>query len=163
MSLKTPSSSLEPSVEISAPKPFEAIDRGNFAVMEKQISVEEIERFALLSGDFNPLHLDAAFAQQTQFARPVAHGMLVGSYVSTLIGMRLPGPGALWTQQTFRWLHPVFAGDVIRVVLRVVHKSPGSRMLKVEVEASNQDGIRILDGAGLVMMVEKQASPATAS
>jgi acyl dehydratase len=163
MNLATHPRSFGPNEEISAPKRFEAIECGDFAVLEKRISVDEIERFAQLSGDFNPLHLDATFAEQTQFAKPIAHGMLVGSYVSTLIGMRLPGPGALWIQQTFRWLHPIFAGDVVRVVLRVVHKSPGSRMLKVEVEASNQDGTRILEGAGLVMMVEIHTSAATAS
>jgi acyl dehydratase len=147
---------------VSVPKQFAEIEPGDYAVLEKRISAEEIERFASLSGDFNPLHVDADFARQTQFARPVAHGMLLGCYVSTLIGMRLPGPGALWTQQTFRWLRPVFAGDVIRLVLRVVHKSPGSRTLKVDFEASNQDDIRIMEGTGLVMLLEKKTPATTA-
>lgn len=139
----------------SRPKPFSSIEPGDCAVLEKRISAEAIEAFALLSGDRNPLHVDATFASRTAFNQPVAHGMLLGAYLSTLIGMYLPGPGAVWTQQSLRWLLPVFAGDVVRLVLRVVHKSPGIRMLKVQVEAVNQNGAIVMTGDGLVMMLEQ--------
>lgn len=137
-------------------KPFFSIEAGDCAVLEKRISAEAIEAFALLSGDRNPLHVDGTFARQTVFNKPVAHGMLLGAYLSTLIGMHLPGPGALWTQQSLRWLLPVFAGDLVRLTLRVVHKSPGIRMLKVQVEAVNQNGAIVMKGDGLVMMVEQR-------
>jgi len=137
-------------------KPFSSIQPGDCAVLEKRISPEAIEAFARLSGDRNPLHVDGIFASQTVFNKPVAHGMLLGAYLSTLIGMHLPGPGALWTQQSLRWLLPVFAGDVVRLILRVVHKSPGIRMLKVQVEAVNQNGAIVMTGDGLVMMVEQR-------
>jgi len=140
----------------SGPKPFSSIQPGDCAVLEKRISAEAIEAFALLSGDRNPLHVDGTFASQTAFNKPVAHGMLLGAYLSTLIGMHLPGPGALWTQQSLRWLSPVFAGDVVRLSLRVVHKSPGIRTLKVQVEAINQNGAIVMNGDGLVMTVEQR-------
>jgi acyl dehydratase len=143
-------------------KTFNEIQPGDCAVLEKEISSEAIRAFAALSGDFNPLHIDEHFASKSSFAKPVAHGMLLGSYVSTLIGMHLPGPGALWTEQSFRWLLPVFAGDVVRVTLRVVHKSPAARMLKVQMEACNQDGRKVMEGAGLVMMTKMEALPETA-
>ena len=85
-----------------------------------------MQAFAALSGDHNPLHVDAAFARQTSFQKPVAHGMLLASYVSTLVGMHLPGPGALWTRQSFRWPAAVFAGDTVELTLRVTHKSEGT-------------------------------------
>ena len=140
---------------------FSEIQPGDCAVLVKEISSEGIRAFAALSGDFNPLHLDEHFASKTPFAKPVAHGMLLGSYVSTLIGMHLPGPGALWTEQSFRWLLPVFAGDVVRVTLRVVHKSPATRVLKVQMEACNQAGRKVMEGAGLVMIVKMEALPET--
>jgi acyl dehydratase len=143
-------------------KSFHEIQPGDCAVLEKEISREAIWEFAMLCGDFNPLHVDERFAGQTAFARPVAHGMLLGSYVSTLIGMQLPGPGALWTEQSFRWLLPVFSGDVVRVALRVVHKSPATRMLKVAMEAHNQHGQKVMEGAGLVMMARMEAQPGAA-
>jgi len=131
---------------------FADIQLGDSATIEKVISVKAIQDFALLSGDFNPLHVDEAFAGKTPFRRPVAHGMLLGSYLSTLIGMHLPGPGALWTEQTVRWLLPVFPGDVVQMTLRVVHKSTAARVLRLQMEACNQDGKKVMEGAGLVTM-----------
>ena len=61
-----------------------------------------MEAFAALSGDYNPLHMDSGYARRTHLGRRVVHGMLVASYVSTLIGMQLPGAGSLWMQQSFR-------------------------------------------------------------
>ena len=136
------------------PKTFSDIQLGEFAVLEREISKEAIQAFAALSGDFNPLHVDEAFASKTIFGKPVAHGMLLSSYVSTLIGMHLPGPGALWTEQSFRWLLPVFAGDTVRVTVRVVYKSPGTRTLKLSAEALNQDGAKVMEGSGLVTMAK---------
>jgi 3-oxoacyl-[acyl-carrier protein] reductase len=142
-------------------KPFSEIQAGDCAVLERTVSAETIEAFAAVSGDRNPLHIDDDFARNTVFAKPVAHGMLLGAYVSTLVGMHLPGPGALWTQQSFRWLQPVFVGDTVRVMLRVTHKSVGSRTLQVQVEALNQNGVKIMEGEGLVLMVEQRAARTT--
>jgi acyl dehydratase len=151
-----------PTSTSAALREFSQIQPGDCAVLEKQISPEAIQAFAALSGDYNPLHMDERFARETPFSKPVAHGMLVASYVSTLIGMYLPGPGALWTEQTFRWLRPVFAGDVVRVTLRVLHKSPAAHMLKLQAEASNQNGVKVMEGTGLVKMVMPEAKSATA-
>jgi 3-oxoacyl-[acyl-carrier protein] reductase len=139
-------------------KSFEEIAVGDTAQIERTISKESVEAFAQLSGDWNPLHTDAVYAKTTEFGRPVAHGVLLASYVSTLIGMHLPGPGALWAEQHFRWLAPVFAGDHLRVGLRVTHKSAGSRTLTVEVEAANQHGVKVMNGNGVVTVVERRAA-----
>ena len=118
-----------------------------------------MEAFAKLSGDRNPLHMDDSFAARTHFQRRVVHGMLVANYVSALIGMRCPGPGALWSQQNFRWLAPVFIGDRIDLTMKVTHKSEGSRSLTIEVKALNQEGKVVMEGEGTVTALEERQQP----
>ena len=138
------------------PADFDKIAVGDNARFVKKILAEDLEAFARLSGDYNPLHMDADFARRTSFQRRVVHGMLIGNYVSTLVGMHLPGPGALWAQQNFRWRAPVFIGDEISITLRVTHKSEGTRTINVEVAAVNQNGQTVLEGEGTVMLLEEK-------
>ena len=145
--------SLSPSTAL--PREFASIQVGDTAQLVKTISARDLEAFAALSGDYNPLHVDAAFARRTSFQKPVAHGMLVASYVSTLVGMQLPGPGALWTRQNFRWPAAVFAGDTVTVTLRVTHKSEGTGTLAIEVTAVNQNAKTVMEGEGSVMLLER--------
>jgi 3-oxoacyl-[acyl-carrier protein] reductase len=135
---------------------FEKIQPGDEAHCHKTISAEDVEAFARLSGDTNPLHTDEDFALRTYFQRRVVHGMLLASYVSALVGTHCPGPGALWSQQNFRWRSPVFIGDRIHLKLCVVHKSIGSRTLTIEVKGSNQDGKVIMEGEGVVTVLEER-------
>ena len=119
---------------------FASIQTGDTISIHRCIEEADVQAFASLSGDYNPLHMDVDFARRTRFKRPVVHGMLVASFVSTLVGMHLPGQGALWTQQLFRWRKPTFVGDE----------------LKVEVKTTNQDGSIIMDGEGSVMVLEER-------
>jgi 3-oxoacyl-[acyl-carrier protein] reductase len=135
---------------------FAGIAVGDEARLVKKILAEDLEAFARLSGDYNPLHMDAEFARRTSFQRRVAHGMLVAGYVSTLVGMHLPGAGALWAQQNFRWRAPVFIGDEISIALRVTHKSEGTRTLTLEVSAVNQHGQTVMEGEGTAMVLEER-------
>jgi 3-oxoacyl-[acyl-carrier protein] reductase len=133
---------------------FSAMAVGQEASLSRVIEAADVDAFARLSGDFNPLHMEDEFARQTSFRRRVVHGMLLGSFVSTLIGMHLPGPGALWAEQRFQWRAPVFIGDTVRVLLRIVHKSEGTRTMTVEVTATNQHGNIIMEGNGTVKLLE---------
>jgi 3-oxoacyl-[acyl-carrier protein] reductase len=133
---------------------FSAMTVGQEASLSKVIEAADVDAFARLSGDFNPLHMEDEFARQTTFRRRVVHGMLIGSFVSTLIGMNLPGPGALWAEQRFQWRAPVFIGDTVNVLLRIVHKSEGTRTISVEVIARNQHGNIIMEGNGTVKLLE---------
>jgi 3-oxoacyl-[acyl-carrier protein] reductase len=137
-------------------KDFANIAVGDEARISKKILEEDLDAFAKLSGDYNPLHMDAEFARQTGFQRRVAHGMLAASYVSTLVGTRLPGPGALWAQQNFRWRAPVFIGDELEITLRVTHKSEGARTLTIEINAVNQNRQVVMEGDGTVMVLEER-------
>lgn len=135
---------------------FAAIQPGDEARFSKRITAEEVEAFALLSGDHNPLHMDDSFAGRTRFRKRVVHGMLLGSYVSALIGMHCPGAGALWFQQSFRWLAPVFIGDQIDITLKVMHKSIGTRILTIQVKAVNGNGDMVMEGEGAVSLLEER-------
>jgi 3-oxoacyl-[acyl-carrier protein] reductase len=137
---------------------FAEIEPGAAVQITKTIVREDVEAFAKLSGDNNPLHLDQDFAQRAGFSKPVVHGMLIGSYVSTLIGTKLPGAGALWTRQSFEWPAPVFEADTITVTLRVIHKSVGVRAVTLEVNAVNQHGTTVMKGEGTVKLLEHQKS-----
>src|SRR5690242_21457704 len=103
--------------------------------------------------------MEDEFARKTHLRKRVVHGMLVASFVSTLIGMQLPGAGSLWMQQSYRWRHPVFIGDTIEVALRVAHKSVGSRTLTIEITAMNQNGTTVMDGEGTVSVPEVRRAP----
>ena len=135
---------------------FSTLRAGTVARFSKQITVEDIRAFAALSGDFNPLHLDAEYARKTSFGKPVAHGVLLASYVSRMVGMQLPGAGALWMRQSFQWPAPVFAGDTVDITMRVTHRSAGSNTITLEVNAVNQDGKTVLSGEGAVLLMEQQ-------
>lgn len=153
------SSVAEPQVPSCATMSFADLSKleiGSQAKLCKRITAEDLEAFAAMSGDRNPLHMDSAFARRTSFQRRVVHGMLIGSYVSTLVGMHLPGSGALWTQQSFRWAAPVFIGDQITIIGTVKHKSEGTRTLIIEVQAVNQHGKVVMDGEGSVVLLEEQ-------
>ena len=135
---------------------FDSIRPGDEAEFVKIIDQRDVDAFAELTGDFNPLHMIDDFANRTQFQRRVVHGMLVASYISTLVGMRCPGSGALWTQQNFRWRAPVFIGDKLHLKLQVMHKSLGSRTLTIQVRAANQTEEIVMDGDGVVTVLEER-------
>lgn len=134
-----------------------SIQVGEERRFSKKITAEDVRAFAELTGDHNPLHMDADFASSTSFQRRVVHGMLVASYVSTMVGMHLPGPGALWTQQNFQWAAPVFIGDQLDFLLRVTQRSEATRTVKIEVKVMNQSGKTVMAGEGSVMLLESKS------
>jgi 3-oxoacyl-[acyl-carrier protein] reductase len=144
----------EPLVQRAKFASFEKIGVGDEVQILKTIAAADLDEFARLSGDRNPLHMDAEFAGRTHFQRRVVHGMLLANYVSALVGMHCPGPGALWSQQAFRWPAPVFIGDHVLLTLKVKHKSVGTRTLTIEVRGVNQDGRLVMDGEGVVTALE---------
>ena len=123
-----------------------------------EIVVDEkiIGQFTDLTGDLNPLHVDSHFAKNTQFEERVAHGMIVGSFVSTVVGMHLPGPGALWLSQNFEFLAPVKVGDKIDLYGEIVSKSESQKVITVKVEARNKRGLIVLKGEGRVKILEEK-------
>ena len=92
---------------------------GQRATVCRKVTAEDVAAFAQLSGDHNALHVDSEFAARTEFTRPVAHGFLHASMLSTLIGMKLPGRGALYLSQSIEFSAPVFIGDVLKPRLQL--------------------------------------------
>ena len=93
---------------------FEDLEVGMEASYERTVTEADIVSFAQVSGDTNPVHLDEDYAAGTIFKQRIAHGMLTASYVSTVFGTRLPGPGAIYVSQTLNFRAPVRIGDHAR-------------------------------------------------
>jgi 3-hydroxybutyryl-CoA dehydratase len=98
---------------------LEDLSPGQSAEHSWTVTEETINAFAEVSGDRNPLHLDAAYAASSPFKARIAHGMLAASYISAVLGMQLPGPGAIYLDQSLRFLRPVRIGDEVRVTVTV--------------------------------------------
>ena len=120
---------------------------GQHVTLRKTFTEEDVRRFIEITGDVNPLHVDEAFAAGTQFGRRVLHGMLTASILSTMVGMLLPGTGAVYRSQTIAFLRPVYVGEtvtahfVVRAVDRVRHR------LQIDSWIENEAGERVLEGA----------------
>jgi len=133
---------------------FDGIHVGDEASFTHVVTEQEVQAFAKLSGDMNPLHLDAGFARRAGFGGPVVYGMLSASFLSALIGMLMPGKGALWASQTLQFGQPAFVGDTLRVAGRVIQKSNATRTLVLETVIANQHGQSIVSGESVVKMLE---------
>lgn len=138
---------------------FEEIALGEQAKLRHRLTEQDVEAFASLTGDYNPLHMDAEYARRTSLWAPVAHGMLSASFISTLIGTLLPGGGALWSSQKLEFLSPARIGDVLHVNASVRQKSEATRSLVLDVVITNEDGRKLVTGESVVKVVELQ--PAT--
>jgi 3-hydroxybutyryl-CoA dehydratase len=98
---------------------FEDLSEGQSAEIERTVSAADIDAFAAVSGDVNPVHLDAAYAATTQFGERIAHGMLAGAFISAVLGVKLPGPGAIYLSQSLRFRRPVKIGDTVTAQVAV--------------------------------------------
>ena len=137
-------------MEVPGPARFEELRVGDERILEHRLTQSDVDTFAALTGDTNPLHLDAAFARRAGFSAPVVHGMLSASFLSTMIGTLLPGPGALWTSQTIEFSSPAYVGDTLRVTARVKQRSAAVRSVVLALEVTNQSGRRVLSGEATV-------------
>jgi 3-oxoacyl-[acyl-carrier protein] reductase len=137
---------------------FEEIAVGDRAEIEHVVTDEDIARFVDLTGDDNRLHVDAEYAATTSFKKPVAHGMLGASFISTVIGTKLPGDGALWFAQSLEFLLPVRVGDTLTVKAEVLRKLDPLRAIELQTDIFNQHGQKVTAGVAKVKLVERQAA-----
>ena len=120
-----------------------------------------ITHFAEVSGDLNPIHLDPVEAARSPFGERIAHGSLVASFISAVLGNDLPGPGSIYMGQTLKFLAPVRIGDVIMTSVEVIAVREDKRILTLRTECTNQEGAVVLTGEAIVKyMGEKEASEA---
>ncbi|WP_133702143.1 SDR family oxidoreductase [Roseateles toxinivorans] len=142
---------------------FDAVKEGDQQSLVKTITEADIRRFVELTGDDNPLHVDADYAAETSFKEIVVHGMLGASFISTVIGTKLPGPGALWVSQAMDFNLPVRLGDTLTVTCTVLKKHARDRLLELDTRITNQHGQVVLSGGGKVKLLEPPKPKAVAA
>jgi len=135
---------------------FEKITVGLIKYIKKTVSLEDVKKFVALTGDNNPLHVDKSFAADTTFKDIVVHGMLGASFISTVIGTRLPGAGALWVSQNFEFLLPVRLGDELKISCEVIKIHKRDRVLELKTTITNQNSQLVLDGLGKVKVLKEK-------
>jgi acyl dehydratase len=113
---------------------FDDIKKGDSTSFGITIKENDLQKFAEISGDFNPLHVDEAYAKGTEFGGRIVHGMFLGALVSRLVGMELPGKKALLLKETLEFKKPARIGDRVTVKGSVVHKSEALRLVELSVE-----------------------------
>jgi phosphate acetyltransferase len=149
----------EPGVFIEN-RTFDEIELGETATLTRTLSRDDIELFAVMSGDVNPAHVDEEYAHSDMFHEIIAHGMWGASLISALLGTRLPGPGAIYLEQTLRFRHPVMVGDVITVSVKAAAKDPRRKRISLDCRCVNQRGEVVIDGTATVIApVEKVRRP----
>lgn len=116
----------------------------------KTFSKDEVEKFAELSQDNNPVHLDEIYAKSTIFKRCVIHGAFISSYFSTILGTKLPGPGTIYLSQTTRFLKPVFINDQIKIRVEVTEIRANKAVAILRTYCVNNDNELIVDGEAVV-------------
>ena len=132
---------------------IEDFEPGQSASFSKTFTDEDVRRFIQITGDTNPLHVDDAFASRTQFGRRVIHGMLSASIFSTMVGMLLPGTGAIYRSQTIRFLLPVYVGDTVTAHFVVRSVDRERHRLEIDAWIENEAGEHVIEGvceAGLL-------------
>lgn len=124
---------------------------GQAASWSKTISESDIYTYAGVTGDFNPAHLDEAYARGTHFKTRIAHGMLSAGLVSALLGTQLPGPGTIYLSQALRFLAPVRIGETITARVEITGLQPERNRVTLRTTVSQEDGTLVLDGEAEVL------------
>lgn len=131
---------------------LEDIEVGQKKGFEITITESMLNKFAELSGDYSPLHMDDKYARATEFKQRVCHGMLLTSFFSRLVGMYLPGKNALYFSQSLKFVSPCFINDKIQVEGEVMDKSMASRMLTLKTTIVNNSGQCLVDGQAKIIV-----------
>ena len=130
--------------------PLSELSIGDAAESRKTISETDVYLFAGVSGDFNPLHVDAEYAKTTPFGARVAHGPLTFSLCAGLLGTELPGLGTVAVSNQVEYLAPVYIGDTIAVRVEVAALDPDRNRATMAVTWTNQDGTKVATGSMVV-------------
>ncbi|WP_296594984.1 MaoC family dehydratase [Phenylobacterium sp.] len=135
---------------------FDELSVGQAAEMSRVVGAADIEAFAEVSGDNNPVHLDEAYAKTTTFGERIAHGMLSAAYISAVLGSKLPGPGAIYLSQSLRFRRPVKIGDLVvaKVTVKALDEARGHVTLDTTCAVA---GKTVVDGEALVIAPRRPA------
>ncbi len=135
---------------------FEDLSVGQEARSSNTVTADVIRGFADVSGDRNPVHVDADYAATTIFKERIAHGMLAAAYISAVFGMQLPGPGAIYISQTLNFKAPVKIGDVVVTTVKVAELVPEKRRARFDCVCS-VNGKPVVQGEAVLMVPQRPA------
>ena len=131
-----------------------SIQIGDKAELRHTITQKDLNQFVELTGDDNKIHVDENYASSTSFKKPVVHGMLGASFISTIIGTKLPGDGALWYAQNLEFLQPVRIGDELFIKAKVIQKIDRSKTIELQTDIYNQYKQKVTTGTAKVKLVD---------
>ena len=137
---------------------YSKISVGDSASITHTITNNDIEKFVELSGDDNRLHVDEEFANRTSFKKPVAHGMIGASFISTIIGTKIPGDGALWYAQNLEFLLPIRIGDKLKIIATVLKKIDRQNSIELQTDIYNQHKQKVTSGVAKVKIIEDEVA-----
>ena len=126
-------------------------NEGDSASFAKTITEADILLYAAVSGDTNPLHLDAEYARTTRFGQRIAHGMLTAGLISTVLGTKLPGPGTIYTGQSLRFAGPVHIGDTVTATATITAYDKMRGRMTISTVCRNQRGEDVVIGEAQVV------------
>jgi 3-hydroxybutyryl-CoA dehydratase len=129
---------------------YAEIEIGAEASFAKTITESDIVSYAGLTGDFNPIHIDAEYARQSMFKERIAHGMLVSGLISAVLGTQLPGPNSIYLGQDLKFMAPVKIGDTVTAVVTVTDKRDDKRIITLKTTVSNQHGEVVVNGNAVI-------------
>ena len=124
---------------------------GDSASGTKTFTDADVRIFADISGDKNPIHVEAEYAAKTRFGRRLVHGILTGGLISALLGMQLPGPGSIYIKQTLNFRAPVYIGDTVTATVTVVKIRAEKGIVILKTICKNQDGRVVIDGEAVLL------------
>ena len=131
-------------------KTIEELKVGDTARFSKTVSESDVYLFAGITGDLNLAHVNEDYAKDTYFKTRIAHGMLSASFLSTVIGTMLPGPGTIYMRQEVSFLAPVKIGDTVTAIVEVSEIMTDKKKVRLKTYCINQDNKTVVDGEAIV-------------
>ncbi len=137
-------------------KTIAELTEGETATFTKTVSEADVYMYAGVTGDLNPAHINEAYAENTFFKTRIAHGMLLGGFISAVIGTQLPGPGTIYVNQELSFKAPVFFGDTVTAVVEVTEINEEKNRVILKTICVNEAGKLLVDGSALVSPPKKK-------
>lgn len=156
-----PAGSIEAHIDAWAPPPehhyaFEDLDVGMAAEYAHTITDDDVLAFAALTGDTNPVHLNETYAARTRFKAPIVHGLLTSSYISTVLGTKLPGAGAIYLSQSLKFLAPVYHGDSVVARAEITELVGEKSRVVLKCTCSVEDRL-VVEGEAVLMVPRRDS------
>ena len=137
-------------------KTIDQLQKGDYDTFSKTISESDVYLYAGITGDLNPAHVDEEYARNTFFKSRIAHGMLTGGLISTVVGTKLPGPGSIYREQNLVFLAPVRIGDTITARVEIVEVDTEKNKIILHTPCTNQEGTMVVDGKAVINPPKKR-------